>query len=293
MVKDSVMYFVSSDIHSFFKPFKKALDKAGFDMKNKNHVLIINGDLFDRGPDSVKLYDFIRSIPQERRILIRGNHEDMLCDICDKGYFEDYNLQNCTDQTIFQFVQNMQVPPSSSYSNIMSQMIASFKTLGIQDWIRSKEWRNYYELGPYIITHSFIPLKDIGIESVYLEKYNHLSYIPDWRKLDPNCTEWTDAKWGCPFVLYYHFFQEERKNKKILVCGHWHVQDFHLKFEGKKNDSLIYCKDGLIGLDACTAVSQRCNILVIDSDSFNCFDGNGLLPLNPNKVCRENKSQQT
>ena len=65
-------YFVGSDIHSFYTPFIKELNKKGFDLNNEEHILIICGDLFDRGSESLKLYEFIKSLPKERRILIRG-----------------------------------------------------------------------------------------------------------------------------------------------------------------------------------------------------------------------------
>jgi len=64
-------YFVASDIHSF-TPCIKELNKTGFDLNNEEHILIICGDLFDRGSESLKLYEFIKSLPKERRILIRG-----------------------------------------------------------------------------------------------------------------------------------------------------------------------------------------------------------------------------
>ena len=65
-------YFVSSDIHSFYTPFIKELIKTGFDLNNEEHILIICGDLFDRSDESLKIYEFIKSLPKERRILIRG-----------------------------------------------------------------------------------------------------------------------------------------------------------------------------------------------------------------------------
>ena len=64
-------YFVSSDIH-ILTPCIKELNKTGFDLNNEEHILIICGDLFDRGSESIKLYEFIKSLPKERRILIRG-----------------------------------------------------------------------------------------------------------------------------------------------------------------------------------------------------------------------------
>ena len=63
-------YFVASDIYSFYTPFIKELNKTGFDLNNEEHILIICGDLFDRGSESLKLYEFIKTLPKERRILI-------------------------------------------------------------------------------------------------------------------------------------------------------------------------------------------------------------------------------
>ena len=65
-------YFVASDIYSFYTLCIKELNKTGFDLNNEGHILIICGDLFDRGSESLKLNEFIKSLPKERRILIRG-----------------------------------------------------------------------------------------------------------------------------------------------------------------------------------------------------------------------------
>ncbi len=272
-------YFVTSDIHSYYEEFKTALRKAGFDKGNPDHILVVDGDLFDRGPGAVPLYKFITTLPKSRRILIRGNHEDMLCDICDKGYFEDFNLGNSTDQTIYQFVKNKPVT-NATYSSFVPSMITEFKNTGIPEWIRSPEFLNYAEIGNFLLTHAFIPLADSRINSAYNGINENLSYLPDWRKLEPDCQLWQDARWGCPYDLFEHFFGEERKKGKILVCGHWHVQDFHSHYEGTVNNSHIYCHDGLIGLDACTPISGRCNVLVIEENG-KCYDGADGKELNP------------
>ena len=49
-------YFIFSDTHSFFTILKKELDRKGFDVNNKNHILILCGDLFDRGNESKEIY---------------------------------------------------------------------------------------------------------------------------------------------------------------------------------------------------------------------------------------------
>ena len=72
-------YFVTSDIHSFYNLFHKALIEKGFDINNKDHILIICGDCFDRGNESKELLDFIYDLyKQDRLIYIKGNHEDLL-----------------------------------------------------------------------------------------------------------------------------------------------------------------------------------------------------------------------
>ena len=51
-------YFVCSDLHSFFTEFKEALAKNGFDAENQDHILVVCGDLFDRGKETLYLYNF-------------------------------------------------------------------------------------------------------------------------------------------------------------------------------------------------------------------------------------------
>ena len=71
-------YFVVSDVHSFYNEMMYALVKAGFDKDNKNHIFVSLGDLLDRGPDAVKCLEFVNSLPVERKILIKGNHERLM-----------------------------------------------------------------------------------------------------------------------------------------------------------------------------------------------------------------------
>lgn len=71
--------FVVSDIHGHYTLMKKALDDAGFDENNDNHVFVSCGDLFDRGVENRKVYDFVRRL--KRKVLICGNHDERLLTI--------------------------------------------------------------------------------------------------------------------------------------------------------------------------------------------------------------------
>ena len=68
--------FVVSDVHSFYTELMSALQSAGFEMDNEEHIFVSCGDLLDRGPDAKKCLEFVNSLPDYRKILIRGNHEE-------------------------------------------------------------------------------------------------------------------------------------------------------------------------------------------------------------------------
>ena len=70
--------FAISDVHGFFKETKKALEESGA-FQNKNNKIALLGDILDRGFEAVKLTDFlIDLLKEERLILIRGNHEELM-----------------------------------------------------------------------------------------------------------------------------------------------------------------------------------------------------------------------
>ena len=77
----SKKYFCASDVHSFYTEWELALSAAGFDKTNPDHIIIVCGDLFDRGPESRSCYEFMTTmLDQNRAIYVRGNHEDLILD---------------------------------------------------------------------------------------------------------------------------------------------------------------------------------------------------------------------
>lgn len=288
-------YFVTSDIHSFYTEFKLALDDAGFDIKNKNHILIVCGDLFDRGGETLETYKFIKSIPKSRRILIRGNHEYLLRDLVYKDYKEIYSaphhLSNGTVKTVCQlagydqgtieyidyefraFIYGLDI--STNALNLWYKAIDKVKKSKILDWIFGDEWVDYYEVDNFIFTHAFIPLLIPGWEHMYTCPENLLEYMPNWR-IKANAFDLEQSTWGCPWKLYQAgLFDKEKKNGKILVCGHWHAYDAkinlaHKRFSKPHFDFSIFFSNNLVMLDACTAFSKQVNILVIEDGI--CYD---------------------
>lgn len=100
-------YFCVSDIHSFYNELIRALRQAGFNKRNKNHTLIVCGDIFDRGPDAVAVYKFLKSIPKKRCILIKGNHEPLYLELLTKPFPKGYDFSNHTVDTFCQLARDV------------------------------------------------------------------------------------------------------------------------------------------------------------------------------------------
>lgn len=310
----SKKYFIASDVHSFFTPFKQALDEAGFDINNDEHILIIDGDLFDRGDQTLETLNFVRSLPKEKRILIKGNHEYLLRDLLNKSLPNSYDISNGTMLTVFQLAGlNLQKesPLKMDYEylkeiidsmdnyyfswvtkndiaygkKIWKKIVNKVKKTDILNWIfDSGEWKNYFELDNYIFCHAFIPVNKPKGMHMYQPNYESLFEKEDWRTNSSN-EEFEQATWGCPYALFDRgLFDSEKEKGKILVCGHWHCFEFKDHYYGTEYwktrdkteiDFNIFYSPNLIAIDACTAYSGVCNVLVIEDGK--CYQHNKLL----------------
>lgn len=290
-------YFISSDIHSFYDEWVLALEENGFDINNPEHVIVVVGDIFDRGTKPLEVYKFLKSLPRERRILIRGNHEILLQSLVKRGYYEKHDKYNGTLDTLYyliglpseyehtnnfykeQITKNIGYgsPEYQSlrlkYENQAKKIWDNETIREIIEWIDSDEWVNYWETPNHIFVHSWIPTNQ-----EHEELYGHIyqkgpeTYREDWRNATK--TEWEDAMWGCPWKKAKEGLNQ---TNKTIVCGHWHTSDFfnNLTNLTRKNKKDVYdCpifmseKYKLIGLDACTAGSKRVNCLVLNEEEL-------------------------
>ena len=98
-------YYVTADTHGFYTLLKNALEQAGFFSDQDPHKLIILGDLFDRGEESIEMQDFIlQQMDTGNLILIKGNHEDLFEELVteDKGLLYNHHVHNGTYDTALQ-----------------------------------------------------------------------------------------------------------------------------------------------------------------------------------------------
>jgi hypothetical protein len=283
-------YFVISDIHSHATEMKVALKKAGFNKRDKEHTLIVCGDVFDRGYETVEVYKYLSSIPKKRCILIKGNHEELFLELLTKIFPDQYDFSNGTVRAFCDIAQmpesklnrnelvfeNIVLNKGLDYEQITDELHRNWKVVkklveksDVYKWLQSTQWRDYYEVDKYIFVHSFIPCHNPMMQPIYgmhrIGYKEFLSYNPNWRDYTSNSLEWSDARWGCPYLQYEAgLFDEEKAKGKVLVCGHWSTSDFHEYFNNEVDNYNTYISDNLICLDATTVISKQVNVYTFE-----------------------------
>lgn len=244
-------FFVTSDIHSYYDEFKKALDEAGFDENNEEHWLVVCGDYFDRGRKPFEVMKYLMNIP--RRILIRGNHEQLLVECCERGEAYGHDYSNGTADTIWRL----------GYGEDFCEM-CDYTLKRTKPFFRSMV--NYFETKNYIFVHSWIPLIQKDELPAWYTRNRKFEFNPDWRNASQK--EWDAAMWGNPFDMAW---QGLNQTGKVIVFGHWHCSTGWAKAEGRSefdNDAKFepYYGDGFVSVDACTAHSKKVNVIVLEDE---------------------------
>ena len=257
-------YYVVADVHSFYSELIIALKEKGFFEDSEPHKLIICGDLFDRGSESLKLQEFIINLmKKDEVILIRGNHEDLIV-----KFVNDYirwtvepivytaHWGNGTVDTVIQLtgMELHEITVNSKEMKTRMENTPFFKTI-------MPAMVNYFETERYIFVHGWIACNATG----YGGHASRFYYNPDWRTADS--IDWDFARW-------YNGMEAARQGviepNKTIVCGHWNASYGHAVLEGKgkehgeKADYTPYYGKGIIALDACTALSKMVNCIVIE-----------------------------
>ena len=120
---------------------------------------------------------------------------------------------------------------------------------------------DYYETDHYIFTHGWIPCVSESMGSGVNAYYP----VDDWRNADKSL--WDKARWINGMEAAHNGIVEPGKT---IVCGHWHCSFGHAQYknDGGEHDNnpnySPYYDDGIIALDACTAVSRKVNCIVIE-----------------------------
>lgn len=233
-------YFVVSDIHGFYKALRDSLDKAGYQEQNPTHHLLVLGDLFDRGIDSDKVYEYLYQLYcKDKASILIGNHDTFLRDF----------LQGENSRVLFNCFYNGfgYTLESLSQHSFIEDALEEIRAAILQRYPQILEFLQnlpyYIEIGDYIFVHG-------GIDGGKL----------DWKTMSSE----HDFVWGRQHLL-------PAVPGKIVVAGHTRVATIRKRSE---NYELLYLhnpelfdilyQDGAILIDRYVEVSQELNVLVLE-----------------------------
>lgn len=246
-------YFVVSDVHGYADELFDALWKAGYDREDKNHCLVVLGDLLDRGRKPLACLEFVNCIPPERKILIRGNHEDLMDEMLTRGEYLSHDIHNGTLQTVADLFKSVEVPRTF------------YQMKRYEPWIKYKESLvDYAEVGDYIFVHGWVPT------------WRENRFSKKCEVLDKNYwsfATWRDARWTNGMEAWR---DGARIPNKTIVCGHWHcswgwsnIRHERIEFPKQNSDAMglsfePFVDDGIIAIDSCVAYTGFINCVVLD-----------------------------
>lgn len=244
-MKQKRRLFVVSDIHGHYTLLRKALKDAGFQEENCQHLLVCCGDVFDRGEENRKVFQYLNRL--KNKVLIMGNHDERMVEMLHERKVTGIDLKNGKGKTFVEFFgpdcMRQQGQLTLPKDGKMAGHLLEF--LG--------QMRDYYETEHYIFTHGWLPLEQ-GI---------HVSRVrEDWREADSQA--WHNARWEEWHVLYN---APSRVPGKTIVCGH-RTCSYGSFFDPnrRRSDASIFYGDGVIAIDACTVISGQVNVLVLDEE---------------------------
>lgn len=243
-------YFIVADVHGYFSVLQISLNKAGYDKTNPDHVFVSLGDLLDRGNQPVSCLKFVLSIPSTNRILIRGNHEEL--------------IQNAINRDKLLW---------HDYSNGTALTIAELKCTkdGMKLWDQYLEQTvPYARVENNVFTHGWIPC----IKENTRPSRDDISYTFDdnWENGD-----WTKAAWTNGMDAWNKGI---RLPDTTIFCGHYHTSWGHHHIDHTSQewpnrrstnpahqtaDFSPFVHPGIVALDACTALSGKINVYILEA----------------------------
>lgn len=240
-------YFLFADPHGHYTELKEALLDAGYDETNDNHQLIGLGDYFDRGTENGKMAAFLLDQWEKGKAkFILGNHDIMLLDFLrgkDDGIFN--SIYNGFDKTI------------EDLANIETWQLIYYEPQFVAEKIRG----NY----PKLLEWLYKMEDKIEIENFVLTHAGYSNKLKDPYRTD----KWEIDNWAkTDFFVKWFATSDDFVLQKTYIFGHWHAFDLRQKFQNGDGtpSSEPFIHRNFIGLDACTALTKKVNIYIIDEE---------------------------
>lgn len=144
-------YFCVSDIHSHYDELITALNKANFDPLNDDHKLIVIGDLFDRGNQTVEVLEYLYNLyRKDKAIIIMGNHDVFLLDFLFFRFERTvFNFNRNGHQKTIEQLLGREIDIDSDFVDEAQEIELKFPY--IRNFISS--FKSFYEIDEYFLVH--------------------------------------------------------------------------------------------------------------------------------------------
>jgi serine/threonine protein phosphatase 1 len=236
-----MIIFVISDIHSHYDEMILSLETSGYDEKNDQHHLVVLGDLFDRGPKTKEVLEYLYNLHVNHKCtIVLGNHDVFLLELMEENYDRTlFNIKyNGHGETLNQLSGIS--PNINNLSEVREKILRVYPYL--YEWISS--FPHYYELGNYIFVHG-------GINGDN----------PSWRETTSRRNYTWNKQHELPGI-----------EGKTIVCGHTRTAVIREKSDDYKTLLLtspksfdILYENGKIFIDAFVEISKKINVLKLQT----------------------------
>jgi serine/threonine protein phosphatase 1 len=233
-------YFLFSDVHGEYDALITSLEAAGFDLSNKEHMLIGLGDYFDRGSQNEFVLAFLMAMQEQGRIkLIRGNHDEMLLGFLTMNVVDAFhNLRyNGLDKTIDDLSrEKVKFADLPTYVAAKNRVLKNYPNL--IEFIKSME--EVINIDNYVLSHAGFFARDDG--TLIVDNWNHTAIMVKYRA---------------------EFFDKS----KIYIFGHWHAEKLNKLMNISTGNPYKFIYKNFIGIDATTNITKKVTIHVIETDT--------------------------
>ncbi|WP_010096440.1 metallophosphoesterase family protein [Ornithinibacillus scapharcae] len=228
---------ITSDIHANLKLFKKLLEKVIF---TNDDYLFINGDLCEKGPNSLEVLEYVRGLVAEndKIFVTKGN-----CDVVyNYVWNQNHGIVDYMKERKHSVLNEMLEKHGKSIDDFATlRELADYYQENFRDeisWLESLV--TAYELEDHIIIHA-------GIDD-----------IEDWYKTEENT------------ALYTRAFQEQgHASNKTVIVGHWPVINYR-PFQISSHVPLIDQENRIISIDGGNQIKKdgQLNALIIKDGAY-------------------------
>ena len=256
-------FFVFSDVHGEFDALKQSLNEAGYNCNNPQHKLVSLGDNFDRGPDSLKVSNFLM---RNHAICVKGNHDAMFQQYLELGmktgsvYFNI--LHNGLGETIKDFTglndRRFSVEQLEKARHIISRQVLT--------WLQNMPY--FYETKHFIFVHAGINPR--------LDKWEDTT--KDYMLWDVEDSHRQCFNTDKIVVIGHHHtdvvrkngikdgFVEEKDKGFFAIDDDGHNIVSSIKFYGNTDENRPYIHGNKIAIDGHTNLTKKVNVLVIEDN---------------------------